>query len=383
GEATEEEVKTQEVLRQVQAILDKLTPHNFNDLMKQLSALEITTEARLRSIMELIFDKAALAQNDCASYARMCYHLTTLSVASDHVNFHKLLLRRCQSEFANNQNKEPSQNEEARLQARRPSLGNLKLISELCSLQVLEEAMMHDCVVSLLKAQDEESLECLCKLLPRFGKDLDAEEAKPQMDQYFDNITHIVQERKTSPRTCLILKDLLDLRKFVSGNSKETFAQENIGGSAWTQISGEAPDGPEEMQDGVYLVNREHLIERSEMLKKVLDDDQKQLEALKIVQDVVEQLQHPKNVLRCFFEVLFDDGLVKREVFHKWASAVALQAKDVALNSVDGFFARLWEPESSSSVWTQSWPNVSEEKSLWSKHSRTPADACKQRSHSL
>uniref|UniRef100_H3CS49 MIF4G domain-containing protein n=1 Tax=Tetraodon nigroviridis TaxID=99883 RepID=H3CS49_TETNG len=207
GEATEEEVKTQEVLRQVQAILDKLTPHNFNDLMKQLSALEITTEARLRSIMELIFDKAALAQNDCASYARMCYHLTTLSVASDHVNFHKLLLRRCQSEFANNQNKEPSQN------ARRPSLGNLKLISELCSLQVLEEAMMHDCVVSLLKAQDEESLECLCKLLPRFGKDLDAEEAKPQMDQYFDNITHIVQERKTSPRTCLILKDLLDLRK--------------------------------------------------------------------------------------------------------------------------------------------------------------------------
>lgn len=79
GEATEEEVKTQEVLRQVQAILDKLTPHNFNDLMKQLSALEITTEARLRSIMELIFDKAALAQNDCASYARMCYHLTTVS----------------------------------------------------------------------------------------------------------------------------------------------------------------------------------------------------------------------------------------------------------------------------------------------------------------
>lgn len=49
------------------------------------------------------------------------------------------------------------------------------------------------------------------------------------------------------------------------------------------------------LSDGVYLVNREHLIERSEMLKKVLDDDQKQLEALKIVQDVVEQLQHPKS----------------------------------------------------------------------------------------
>lgn len=37
---------------------------------------------------------------------------------------------------------------------------------------------MHQCVVSLLQAQDEESLECLCKLLPRFGQDLDTEEAK-------------------------------------------------------------------------------------------------------------------------------------------------------------------------------------------------------------
>lgn len=79
GEATEEEVKTQEVLRQVQAILDKLTPHNFSDLMKQLSVLEIHTEARLRSIVELIFDKAALAQNDCASYARVCQRLMTVS----------------------------------------------------------------------------------------------------------------------------------------------------------------------------------------------------------------------------------------------------------------------------------------------------------------
>lgn len=37
---------------------------------------------------------------------------------------------------------------------------------------------MHDCVVSLLKAQDEQSLACLCTFLPRFGKDLDTEEAK-------------------------------------------------------------------------------------------------------------------------------------------------------------------------------------------------------------
>lgn len=59
GEATEEEVKTQHVLTQVQGVLD-----NLDDLMKQLSALEINTEPRLRNTIELIFDRAALVQNE-------------------------------------------------------------------------------------------------------------------------------------------------------------------------------------------------------------------------------------------------------------------------------------------------------------------------------
>lgn len=46
---------------------------------------------------------------------------------------------------------------------------------------------------------------------------------------------------------------------------------------------------------GVYLLDREHLINRSQVLKTVLDDDHKQLEALNILQAVVEQLQHPKS----------------------------------------------------------------------------------------
>lgn len=74
GEATEEELKTQDAPRQVQAILDKLTPHNLNDLMKQLSALQIGREPRLRSLME-----AAPLQDDCAAYAHMCHHLMTVS----------------------------------------------------------------------------------------------------------------------------------------------------------------------------------------------------------------------------------------------------------------------------------------------------------------
>lgn len=68
--------------------------------------------------------------------------------------------------------------DESKDQARRRSLGNIKFIGELFKLKMLTEAIMHDCVVKLLKNHDEESLECLCRLLSTIGKDLDFEKAK-------------------------------------------------------------------------------------------------------------------------------------------------------------------------------------------------------------
>lgn len=72
---------------------------------------------------------------------------------------------------------------------------------------------MHDCVVKLLKNHDEESLECLCRLLTTIGKDLDFEKAKPRMDQYFNQMEKIVKERKTSSRIRFMLQDVIDLRQ--------------------------------------------------------------------------------------------------------------------------------------------------------------------------
>lgn len=89
------------------------------------------------------------------------------------------------------------------------------------------------------------------------------------------------------------------------------------------------------------------------------------------------------DVLQLLFDFLMDEGLVRKEVFHKWASAAALQGKEATLNSVDGLFSRRREPEYGSSAVTLSWPRASERKSIWSKHSRSPADPFKQRSRSL
>nr|KAF6377900.1 eukaryotic translation initiation factor 4 gamma 3 [Myotis myotis] len=234
-----ENIKTQELFRKVRSILNKLTPQMFNQLMKQVSGLTVDTEERLKGVIDLVFEKAIDEPSFSVAYANMCRCLVTLKVPmadkpGNTVNFRKLLLNRCQKEFekdkADDDVFEKKQREleaasapeertrlhdeleEAKDKARRRSIGNIKFIGELFKLKMLTEAIMHDCVVKLLKNHDEESLECLCRLLTTIGKDLDFEKAKPRMDQYFNQMEKIVKERKTSSRIRFMLQDVIDLR---------------------------------------------------------------------------------------------------------------------------------------------------------------------------
>ncbi|XP_054612711.1 eukaryotic translation initiation factor 4 gamma 1a isoform X2 [Dunckerocampus dactyliophorus] len=239
-EESPEQAQTQEILKRLRSILNKLTPQKFKELMKQVSELTIDSEERLKGAIDLIFEKAISEPSFSVAYANMCRCLSGLKVPiSDKpgyiVTFRKLLLNRCQKEFEKDQDDdeylekkhkemEAAKDEEererlrvewvdARDKARRRSLGNIKFIGELFKLKMLTEAIMHDCVVKLLKNHDEESLECLCRLLSTIGKDLDFEKAKPRMDQYFNQMDKIIKERKTSSRIRFMLQDVLDLKK--------------------------------------------------------------------------------------------------------------------------------------------------------------------------
>ncbi|XP_039507996.1 eukaryotic translation initiation factor 4 gamma 3 isoform X3 [Pimephales promelas] len=231
--------RTQELFRKVRSILNKLTPQMFSQLMKQVTDLTIDTEERLKGVIDLVFEKAIDEPSFSVAYGNMCSCLATLKVPmtdkpSSTVNFRKLLLNRCQKEFerdkvdddafekkhreleaatsASERERLQEELEEAKDKARRRSIGNIKFIGELFKLRMLTEAIMHDCVVKLLKNHDAESLECLCRLLTTIGKDLDFEKAKPRMDQYFNQMEKIVKERKTSSRIRFMLQDVIDLR---------------------------------------------------------------------------------------------------------------------------------------------------------------------------
>uniref|UniRef100_A0A672JV46 Eukaryotic translation initiation factor 4 gamma 1 n=1 Tax=Sinocyclocheilus grahami TaxID=75366 RepID=A0A672JV46_SINGR len=245
GRADEDEpepdfLTTQELFKRVRSVLNKLTPQMFQPLMKQVTELTIDTEERLKGVIDLIFEKAISEPNFSVAYANMCRCLMGLKVPTTDkpgvtVNFRKLLLNRCQKEFEKDKDDDETfekkqkeldaasgeeekqrlkeELEDAKDKARRRSLGNIKFIGELFKLKMLTETIMHDCIVKLLKNHDEESLECLCRLLSTIGKDLDFEKAKPRMDQYFNQMEKIIKERKTSSRIRFMLQDVLDLRR--------------------------------------------------------------------------------------------------------------------------------------------------------------------------
>jgi len=56
-----------------------------------------------------------------------------------------------------------------------------RFIGELFKLKMLTEGIMHDCIRRLLRAEDEESLECLCRLLTTIGCDLDKDRSRVSM----------------------------------------------------------------------------------------------------------------------------------------------------------------------------------------------------------
>uniref|UniRef100_A0A4W5M881 RING-type domain-containing protein n=1 Tax=Hucho hucho TaxID=62062 RepID=A0A4W5M881_9TELE len=232
--------KTQELYAQMDYILDRVNQNNFQQSMKAITEFTINTEARLKGIIHLIYERALAQPTSSATYANICRCLMGLKVPTAKpgvtVNFRKLFLNRVQTNFENmtrnsreifqqkqemvdaitkeeERQRVREELEEAKTEERRQSLGNIKLMCELFKLKMLTECVMHDVIIKLLKNQDDNSLEGLCTLLYTIGKDLDVKKARPRMDQYYNQIVKVVKNRTTSPRITSMLQDVLDLRK--------------------------------------------------------------------------------------------------------------------------------------------------------------------------
>lgn len=232
GKVTDEEQAKQ---RQLKAILNKLTPQNFEKLFEQVKAVNIDNAVTLTGVISQIFDKALMEPTFCEMYANFCFYLSgelpDFSEDNEKITFKRLLLNKCQEEFERGEREQEEANtagkdgeaqqseeerEEKRVKARRRMLGNIRLIGELYKKKMLTERIMHECIKKLLgqyENPDEEDVEALCKLMSTIGEMIDHSKAKEHMDAYFDRMAKLSNNMKLSSRVRFMLKDSIELRK--------------------------------------------------------------------------------------------------------------------------------------------------------------------------
>ena len=202
-----------ELERNVRSILNKLTPQKFDKLVARFNDLNIDSEAKLNSCIELIFEKAVDEPEFSVAYAKMCLVLKEKQVSMENdstksVDLRKKLIGRCQKEFdpdymadfdkekfdADLEAAETDEQrkalqlefEEKERRARKRSLGNIRFIGELYNIKMLTDRIMHEIINRLISQIDEESLECLCWLLNTIGKILEQNTQEKLMAPHTD-----------------------------------------------------------------------------------------------------------------------------------------------------------------------------------------------------
>ncbi|KAI9100839.1 hypothetical protein K1719_024201 [Acacia pycnantha] len=221
-------------LRQLKAILNMLTPQNFEKLFEQVKAVNIENVVTLTYVTSLIFEKALMEPTFCEMYANLCLHLAAelpdFSEDNENITFKRLLLNKCQEEFERGEREQEEANkddegevkqsdeerEAKRVRARRRMLGNILFIGELYKKKMLTERIMHECIKKLLGSYqdpDEEDIEALCELMSIIGEMIDHPKAKEHMDAYFERMKLLSNNMNLSSRVRFMLRDAIDLRK--------------------------------------------------------------------------------------------------------------------------------------------------------------------------
>ncbi|KAI9909405.1 hypothetical protein PsorP6_014734 [Peronosclerospora sorghi] len=176
-------------------------------------------------------------------------HEVASRVALKTCSFKRILLNACQEEFEKDniyeeleqkfkQDKEDGKitqqmeadYEEKRLIMKLRMLGNIRFIGELYRKGMLQERIMHECIMKLMDVRlnsdsvlvcvhpnsppDEESIESLAKLLTTMGKDLDKHGAEGFMSLYFNYLEkNLVKDKRLSSRITFMIKDVIELRQ--------------------------------------------------------------------------------------------------------------------------------------------------------------------------
>ncbi|CAF3896743.1 unnamed protein product [Rotaria sordida] len=225
---TDSEVNEQ-VLREVRLILNKITPDTYEKLLKKLESLDICNRVRLEGMINIFFTKKQVTVPD------------ENDIMKTYV-FQNLLLQQCQQEFENDyrqeieydrrkaeidqivndeiKKKEEIDNLDENLaRAKRKKFGNIVFIGELFIVQMLTDSIMYQCIDYLLNEHDdEESLDCLCRLLRSVGETLEINAKKNSNTKkilltHYRKLENITRQSNISSRIRFAIQDIMEMRK--------------------------------------------------------------------------------------------------------------------------------------------------------------------------
>lgn len=237
---TEEEKERDTVYKNFRIILNKLTPENFEKLMDEVKELAINTTERMNACMEMVFEKAVIEPNYTLTYAMLCKAVAQMGPSTS--DFRVTMLTHCQKHFETLSDLEVTKKkrqerldklkveetgdavknaeqmaelkaivEEEERKERHRSVGIVRFIGELFKQGWITQSVISTCVEVLLRNQDEEYLECLCKLLTTVGPKIDE---MPEFRSSWAQLASLVKNKeKFSSRVRFMILDLLDLRQ--------------------------------------------------------------------------------------------------------------------------------------------------------------------------
>ena len=255
AEKSEDALISQEIIvRKIKSLLNKLTLEKFDSISNQIWEYARQSEKEdngqsLRTVIQLIFDKACDEPNFGSMWAQLCKKLYELMQVDNNIKdvnivdkktgeavsggplYRKYLLNRCQQEFEKGWKSDLPKIDEsapgeimmtdeyyAAVKAKRQGLGLVQFIGELFKRQMLTDRVMTECLIKLCSNHthpEDEETETMCKLLTTMGKTFDTSGRKNKewLDTYFDRMNDMYKSDTLSSRVKFMILDVFDLRK--------------------------------------------------------------------------------------------------------------------------------------------------------------------------
>lgn len=221
-------------LKKIKGILNKLTPEKFERLLVQMVELVVSAEV-LHGSITYIFENAVAQPTFVQMYAELCEQLSKAlpdfappEGETKPQTFRRILLNTCQEEYegATNARDQLDSIEDAQermieeRKVKQRMLGNVRLISQLHKIKVVNEKIILVCLRELIGDDakvipPEDDIEALCEIITIVGGTL---AASPQahtrnfLEGYLTRLEKLSKSKSLSSRTRFMIIDVLDMR---------------------------------------------------------------------------------------------------------------------------------------------------------------------------